>query len=325
MSTDEYDLTITDSARTPGRRLNNLTAIIPPTVNDDWNGASGYEVGSVWVDTATDTFYVCVDSTNGAAVWSSGGGGDTSLEVDTSVSGSYTADRNLAATFDLTLTGNTTITPDHSDPPAGRAIDLRLIIRQDGTGGRTLAWGGTIDWATGSAPTMPTAANAILTVGLLSVDDAVSWLGYAVLTDVVVALDDLTDVVITAPALNEQLIYDGANWVNDTPTTVSALNDLTDVVITSATENDDLVFTGTVWEDRPAGRHDHVVGEAAVGDGASTVFYLAQEAEPDTVAAYAAGLRVAITQDTSQLDRITFTAAPGAAAAIVYDYIPLTS
>jgi len=29
-----------------------------------------------------------------------------------------------------------------------------------------------------------------------------------------IALDDLSDVVITAPALDEVLVYDGAQWVN---------------------------------------------------------------------------------------------------------------
>jgi hypothetical protein len=101
--------------------------------------------------------------------------------VDTSVSGAVDVDRNDAATHDLTLTGNTVLTPIHSDPPTGDAIDLRLLIRQDGTGGWTLGWGGTIDWAThdGNPPDMPTAPDALLTVGLLSVDDGTTWIGYA--------------------------------------------------------------------------------------------------------------------------------------------------
>jgi len=45
----------------------NLTAIAAPTAWDD--DTDRYTIGSVWIDTATDTFYICVDATTGAAVW----------------------------------------------------------------------------------------------------------------------------------------------------------------------------------------------------------------------------------------------------------------
>jgi hypothetical protein len=109
-----------------------------------------------------------------------GGGPDlTTLYTDTTVSGAHSADAADGATHDLTLTGDATITPGHSAPPgAGHDIDLRLLIRQDGTGGHTLAWAGTIFWIGGSAPTGSTDPDSLLTVGLLSVDDAATWLGY---------------------------------------------------------------------------------------------------------------------------------------------------
>lgn len=100
-----------------------------------------------------------------------------SLSVDLSVSGSVTLDRDTAASFDLTLTGNTVITPDATTTEADETLDMRLLIRQDGTGGRTLGWVG-VTWVGGTAPTMPTAANAMLTVALLSPDEGVTWLGY---------------------------------------------------------------------------------------------------------------------------------------------------
>lgn len=109
-----------------------------------------------------------------------GGAADGDSLNEANVSGSHTIDRDVAAVHDLTLVGNSTLTPDHSDPPTGRVIELAAIIRQDGTGSRTLAWGGTIDWDThdGNPPDMPTAANAFITVHFRSVDDAVSWIGY---------------------------------------------------------------------------------------------------------------------------------------------------
>jgi hypothetical protein len=47
--------------------LNNFSAVVAPTVNDD--GAHGYSEGSLWINTATDTGYVCVDGASGAAIW----------------------------------------------------------------------------------------------------------------------------------------------------------------------------------------------------------------------------------------------------------------
>jgi hypothetical protein len=46
---------------------NNFAAIIAPTATDD--SASGYSVGSRWIDTVTDKEYVCLDATATAAVW----------------------------------------------------------------------------------------------------------------------------------------------------------------------------------------------------------------------------------------------------------------
>ena len=47
--------------------LSNFVAVVPPLVTDD--STIGYAVGSMWVDTAADKTYECVDSSLGAAVW----------------------------------------------------------------------------------------------------------------------------------------------------------------------------------------------------------------------------------------------------------------
>ena len=57
----------------------NLSAVVAPAVTDD--SASGYAIGSRWIDTVTDKEYVAADVTVGAAVWvettATGGAGGT--------------------------------------------------------------------------------------------------------------------------------------------------------------------------------------------------------------------------------------------------------
>lgn len=44
-----------------------LDAIIPPTINNDIT--EGYVINSTWIDTIADKCYICLDNTDGVAVW----------------------------------------------------------------------------------------------------------------------------------------------------------------------------------------------------------------------------------------------------------------
>ncbi len=46
---------------------NKFDATTAPTVNNDVT--EGYSPGSQWADVTNDEFYICVDATEGAAVW----------------------------------------------------------------------------------------------------------------------------------------------------------------------------------------------------------------------------------------------------------------
>lgn len=46
---------------------NNMAATAAPAVTDDLD--LGYKVGSTWHDTTNDVVYVCIDASDGAAVW----------------------------------------------------------------------------------------------------------------------------------------------------------------------------------------------------------------------------------------------------------------
>lgn len=79
--------------------------------------------------------------------------------------------RNVTGTFNLkladcnaidaTLIGNTTFVMPTAPP--GVFTSFSLIVRQDGTGSRTLTWPSTttLIWAGGAAPTASTAASSI--------------------------------------------------------------------------------------------------------------------------------------------------------------------
>lgn len=150
----------------------NFTATAAPGVNNDANdtGASdgvGYQVGSKWLNTSTSEWYMCVDSTPGAAVWQ-----QLSLTPDelaaVAITGYfddliYKAEQTLTygATIPwdmsnglcakVTMTGNGTL--QITNPVAGSTGVLKVI--QDLNGSRTLALpanskapGGAISWST---------------------------------------------------------------------------------------------------------------------------------------------------------------------------------
>lgn len=60
-------------------RTRAVTAGRTPTFND--GSAAGYAAGTVWVDTVLDAVHVCVDATQGAAVWVQMGAGAADLTV----------------------------------------------------------------------------------------------------------------------------------------------------------------------------------------------------------------------------------------------------
>jgi hypothetical protein len=214
VSTDEFDLTISDAARTPGRRKNNLTATAAPTATDD--SADGYEVGSVWIDVTNDTAWTCVDSTATAAVWIQGGGAHDleDMETDSSVSGSKTVDRDDAPNHYLVLTGNTVLDATSTTYTAD-LLSMLLFIQQDGTGGRTLDMSA-FTWTDGE-PVMPSGANDLLIVPIFSTDGGTTWIGITPGGDVTVELEDLTDVDLTAPTEGDTLVYRSGEWVNEPP------------------------------------------------------------------------------------------------------------
>lgn len=90
---------------------------------------------------------------------------------------SYTINMENGNVFEITLTGNCTFT--FSNPPAtGKGGSFTLILKQDGTGGRTVTWPAAVDWAGGSAPVVTSAANAVDILVFLTTDAGTRWYGF---------------------------------------------------------------------------------------------------------------------------------------------------
>lgn len=92
-----------------------------------------------------------------------------------SSSGTLTLDLETGNVFEVTLTENVTTLTLSNPPASGKAGSLTLILKQDGTGGRTFAWPAAVKSAGGTDPTISSAANAIDIYTLLTTDGGTTW------------------------------------------------------------------------------------------------------------------------------------------------------
>lgn len=124
-------------------RFNNFTAIVAPTINND--SSQGYEIGSEWIDTVTDTKFNCVDATVAAAVWKQAGGGGASQFRTIGTGGdfvSFTAAHAGALTDEKFIILNETIVE-----PGDLIVTKRLQLVGSG---RASVIQGNVTFATGS-------------------------------------------------------------------------------------------------------------------------------------------------------------------------------
>lgn len=92
-----------------------------------------------------------------------------------SSSGTLTLNLENGNVFEVTLTENVTTLTLSNPPASGKAGSLTLILKQDGTGGRTFAWPAAVKSAGGTDPVISSAANAIDIYTLLTTDGGTTW------------------------------------------------------------------------------------------------------------------------------------------------------
>lgn len=80
-----------------------------------------------------------------------------------------------AGVVDITLTGNCTLSL--TGATAGAAHSVRVVLRQDSVGSRTVTWPAGTKWSLGVAPSLSTAANAIDEAVLTTFDGGTTVFG----------------------------------------------------------------------------------------------------------------------------------------------------
>ena len=96
----------------------------------------------------------------------------------TIASGVLTLDFEAGSVFEVAMTQNVSALNLVNPPLSGRAGACTLILRQDGTGGRTLAWPGAVRWPGGLPPTITAAPNAVDVISLVTRDGGATWFGF---------------------------------------------------------------------------------------------------------------------------------------------------
>lgn len=138
---------------TPVGIRNNDTATTNPGATND--STQDYVVGSKWYNKTTGGLFICVDATATAAVWNPLTRGMLLFALTDAAS--IATDASKSDVFTVTLGGNRTLANPTNLAPGQ---EITVIVTQDATGSRTLAYGNLWTFA-GGAPTLTLTANAV--------------------------------------------------------------------------------------------------------------------------------------------------------------------
>ena len=92
--------------------------------------------------------------------------------------GALTLDFEAGNVFEVILSENVATLTFANPPAAGRAGSCTLILKQDATGGRIVAWPGSVRWPGGTPPLVTAAANAIDVYAFITRDAGATWYGF---------------------------------------------------------------------------------------------------------------------------------------------------
>jgi len=96
------------------------------------------------------------------------------LANNATATGATTLDLAVSNYFNLTLTGNVTLT--YSNTPSGRAVTFTIIATQDATGGRTITFPAGTKYSGGTSPPATTTAAAVDVWTVTTYNGGTTWL-----------------------------------------------------------------------------------------------------------------------------------------------------
>lgn len=168
----DADLTAVAALTTPATTISN--AVLKTTVDAK---------GDLLVGTADDTVARKAAGTNGYVLVAQSGTSDgltwqaqSGLVVNTVAAAgtTETLDGDDYNIHDITLDESVTFTFSTSATVA----QFTLILRQDGSGGNSVTWPGSVKWHSLTAPTILTSANAVHVLEFLTVNSGTTWRGF---------------------------------------------------------------------------------------------------------------------------------------------------
>jgi hypothetical protein len=92
--------------------------------------------------------------------------------------GVLTLDLEAGNVFEVVLSEDVTSLALLNPPASGSAGSITLILHQDGTGGRTLAWPASVRWPGGAAPSVTGTAGAVDVLSFVTTDGGTTWFGF---------------------------------------------------------------------------------------------------------------------------------------------------
>jgi hypothetical protein len=201
-------------------------ALIPPYPNLPVNGrASGYVTlvnGQTTISTSADIedwrdLGRSKEDLSGVTVSPHLTNYTLETEIDASVSGAVSLDFADGNVQEITLTGDTTLSIVNP-PSTNKYGEMKIIVHQDSTGGRTLAWPSEIWWPGGTTPTMTAASEATDLYEIVTTSGGFYFLGR------VLANYGPSNISVT---MNTLVLAGSAPTVAVTPTTTITVNTLT--------------------------------------------------------------------------------------------------